>query len=85
MGHLQQDAGAVPGFRVTPGCPAMAQVDEYLEPLFNNPVRLAALYVGNDANAATVVLLFRRIQALAGQFFQRVHISNDTLPQKLIR
>ena len=69
VGHLQQYAGAIPGLRVAAGGPPVAQVDEHLEPLFNNLVGLAAFDVGNDANAATVVLLFRRIQALSGQFF----------------
>ena len=78
MGHLQQDAGAVAGFGVAAGGAAVAQVDQHLKPFLDDAVGLAALDVGDYADAAVVVFLLGGIEALGGQFFQWVHILNDT-------
>ena len=45
----------------------MTQVHQDLEGLGDNPVGLAALDVGNNAHAATVMFVVGRVQAVLGQ------------------
>ena len=55
--HLEEDAGAVPGVRLTPARAAMLQVDEHLQRLLHDGVRLLALDVRDEPDAARVVLV----------------------------
>ena len=64
MGNLNEDAGAVAGFRVAAGRSAMGEVDEYLDPLADDLVALFAADVGDEAHAAGIVLIPRMIEAL---------------------
>ena len=61
---LNQDAGAVAGFRIASASAAMGQVDEDLDPLFDNVVRPLAVEVHDEAHAAGVVLVAGVIQSL---------------------
>ena len=68
VGHLEQDAGAVAGFRVATAGAAMSQVHQNLQGLGDDLVGLAAIDVGDDAHAAAVVFQMGGIEAVAGQF-----------------
>ena len=62
VGHLHQDAGAVPGVRVRAGGAAMPQIDQHLQGFLDDGVRLGALDVSHHADAAGVVFLFGGVQ-----------------------
>ena len=64
MRHLQQQPGAVTGFRIAAACAAMGEVNQYLEPLLDNVVGLAALDVGDKADTASIVLVPRIVETL---------------------
>ena len=64
MRDLDQDAGAVAGERVGADGTAVLEVGEDLERVGDDLVRLAALEVGDEADAAGVVLMRRVIEAL---------------------
>ena len=55
--NLNQHAGAVAGFRIAAACAAVRQVDQNLDALDDDVVRLLALDVGDEADAAGVVFL----------------------------
>ena len=59
VGRLYQNPSSVPGLRVAPASAPVSEVDQDLKPLFNDPVRLMALYIGDNADAATIVFRFR--------------------------
>ena len=61
---LNQDAGAIAGFRIAAAGAAVRQVDQNLDALDDDVVRLLALDVGDEADAAGIVLLARVVQAL---------------------
>jgi hypothetical protein len=60
---LDQDAGAVAEQRVRAGRPAMVQVQQDLQTLLDDVVALRPLDVGDEADAAGVVLVGRVVQA----------------------
>jgi hypothetical protein len=62
--HLQQHAGAVAGVGLGAGCAAVVQVLQDLDRLLQDLVRLAALDVDHEADAAGVVLEPRVVEAL---------------------
>ena len=57
--NLNQDARAIAGFRIAAAGAAMRQVDQDLQPLRDDLVRLLALDVDHEANTAGVVLVAR--------------------------
>ena len=68
MGNLGQHAAAVAEHRVGADRAAMIEVDEDLQPLFEDRMRLAVLHVGDEADAARVVLVGGVVETLgAGQ------------------
>ena len=74
VGDLDQDAGAVAHQLVGADGAAMVEVLEDLQALLDDAVRLAALDVGDEADAAGVVLVGRAVQAVPlgmGQFLAR--------------
>jgi hypothetical protein len=70
MGHLQQHAGTVPGVGFAAAGTAVIEVAQDRNGLLQDLVRLAALYVDNEADPAGIVLELRIVQAL----FARPHV-----------
>ena len=64
VGHLHEDARAVAGLRVGAGSAPVSEVDEGFEALRDDVVGLPALDVGDEADAACVVLEARVVEAL---------------------
>ena len=56
VGHLDQESCAVSRLRVGATGAPVAQVDQHLQPLGDDPVGLDALDIGHEAHAAGVVL-----------------------------
>ena len=54
---LDQDAGAVAGFRIAAAGAAVGQVDQDLDALDDDVVRLLTLDVGDEADSAGIVLM----------------------------
>ncbi len=63
--NLDQDARAVAGLRIAAAGAAMRQIDQDLDALQDDIVRLAALDVRDKADAASVVLVLRAVQSLS--------------------
>ena len=61
---LDQDAGAVAGFRIAAAGAAVGQVDQNLNALDDDVVRFLALDVGDEADAAGIVFVARVVEAL---------------------
>ncbi len=61
---LDQDAGAVAGFRIAAAGAAVRQVDQDLDALDDDVVGLVAVDVGDEANAAGIVLVSRVVETL---------------------
>jgi hypothetical protein len=59
VGNLHQHAGAVAGERIAAAGAAMGEVAHHLEALLDDAVRLGALHVDHEADAAGVVLVSR--------------------------
>ena len=55
--NLNQNAGAVARFRIAAAGAAMRQVDEDLDALFDDVVRLLAFDIGDKTHAAGIVLV----------------------------
>src|SRR5438128_5516762 len=64
VGDLDQEARAVGEFRVPAYRAAMGEVAQHRQSLLDDGVRLPALDVRDEADAARVVLVFRTVQAL---------------------
>ena len=64
MRNLNQHAGAVAGFWIAAASAAMGQIDQNLNALLNDGVRLLATDAGHEANAAGIVLGCRVIKTL---------------------
>jgi hypothetical protein len=64
VGDLNQDAGAIAGTGIAAAGAPVGQVDQNLDALEDNVVRPLALEIGNEANAAGIVLLARVVKAL---------------------
>ena len=62
--NLDEDAGAVAGFRVAAAGAAVGQVDENLDALDDDVVGFLALDAGDEANSAGIVLMARVVQSL---------------------
>ena len=65
--NLDQDAGAVAGFRIAAAGSAMRQVDQNLDALDDDFVRFLTLDVGNEADSAGIVLMARIVKSLRGR------------------
>ena len=61
---LNQDAGAVAGFRIAAACAAVRQVDEDLDALDDDVVRFLALDVGDETDTAGIVFIARVVETL---------------------
>ena len=66
VGHLNQYAGPVARLRVGAAGAPMPQIDEHLEPLFDDGVGLGAVDIGHQAHAARRVLEPWVVQTLLG-------------------
>ena len=64
MRHLHEDAGAVAGVLLAAAGAAVLQVDEDLQRLADDVVRLAVLEIDDEADAAGIVLVARIVQTL---------------------
>ena len=71
VGHLDQAAGAVAHQRVGADRAAMVEVDQDLQAAADDLVRLSALDVGHEADAARIVFVAWIIQSLARRKFHR--------------
>src|SRR6202043_1874793 len=65
--RLHQDAGAVAGARVGADRAAVLEVEQDLQPVLDDAVRLAALDVGDEADPAGILLQRRIEQAARGR------------------
>ena len=63
--HLDQDAGAIARVFLEPAGSAVLEIDQNLQPLLDDFVRLHALHVGDEAHAARFVLELRVVEPLA--------------------
>ena len=63
--NLDQDARAIAGLRIAPAGAAMGQIDQNLHAFENDVVRLPAFDVGDEADAASVVLVLRAVKSLS--------------------
>src|SRR5579864_6877225 len=62
--NLNQDSGAVPGFRIAAACAAMSQVNKDLNSLLDNFVTFFSANTGDKPNAAGIVLVRRVVETL---------------------
>ena len=62
--NLDQNARAVAGLRIAAAGAAVRQVDQDLDALEDDVVRFAPFDVGDEADAAGVVLMLRIVEAL---------------------
>ena len=62
--NLNQQAGAVAGFRIAAAGAAVRQVDEDLNALFDDVVGFLAFDVGDETHAAGIVLVARVVKSL---------------------
>src|SRR4029453_19004558 len=65
--HLEEDAGAIAGIRLTPARAPMEQVHENPQRLAHDCVRAPALDVDDEPDTAGVVLAARIVEALGGR------------------
>ena len=79
---LGQDAATVAERGIGPDRAAMVEIDQDLQALFEDVVRLAVLHVGDEADAAGIVLLGGIVEALGGRG-QRVRTDTDLLRSPL--
>jgi len=64
VGDLDQDAGAVARLGIAAAGPAVGQVDQDMDALDDNVVRLLALDAGDKADAASITLMTRIVEPL---------------------
>ena len=64
MRDLDQDSGAVARFRVASARAPMSQVDEDLQSLFNDVVRLLALNINDKPDATGIVFVAWIVETL---------------------
>ena len=65
--NLDQHAGAVAGFRIAAARSAMRQIDQNLYALDDNIVRFLTFDVGDEADAAGIVLVAGIVKSLRGR------------------
>ena len=81
--NLDQDAAAVAQRRVRADRAAMVEIDQNLKTLFEDRMRLAVLHVGDEADAAGIMLL-RRIVETLGARSQRIN-AREMAPEGFLR
>ena len=81
VGDLDQDAGAVAHQLVGADRAAVVEVLQDLQALLDDRVRLSALDVGDEADAAGVVLVDRTVQALALGLRPTLRATRPALPR----
>ncbi len=64
MRNLDQNAGAIARFRIAAAGAAMRQVDEDLKTFGDDVVRLHALDIDHETDAASIVLVLRIVETL---------------------
>ncbi len=64
MRNLDENAGAVAGFRVAAAGAAVGQVDEDLDALDDDVVGFLAFDIGDKADTAGIMLVARVVEAL---------------------
>ena len=72
VGNLHQNAGAVAHQRIGADRAAMRQVFEHEQPVLDDLVRLHALHLRDEADAAGIMLVARIIEALSRRGSGRV-------------
>ena len=77
VGHLEEDAGAVAGVRLAPTGAAVQEVDQHLERLAHDGVRLPALDVDDEADAACVVFVPGIVETLSGRWSELVRLHHE--------
>ena len=65
--NLDQDAGAIAGFRIAAAGAAMGQIQQDLNSLANDVVTLVAADAGDKPDAAGIVLVRRVVETLGGR------------------
>ena len=76
MGDLRQNSAAVAKRRIGADSAAMVEIDQDLQPLFEDVVRLEVPHVGHEADAAGIVLIARVVEAF-GARGQRVGAAKE--------
>src|ERR1700676_3602745 len=64
MGNLNQDAGAIAGLRVATTGTAMSQVDQDLDTLQHDVMRLLALDIGDEPDTTPIMFVLRAVEPL---------------------
>ena len=64
MRDLREDPAPVAERRISPDRAAMVEVGKDLQPLFENVMGLPVFHVGNEADAAGIMLIGRIVKAL---------------------
>ena len=79
--NLNQNARAIAGLRIAAAGAAMRQIDQNLNALQDDVVRLPALDIGDKADAASVMLVLRAVKSLsrrqASKWVQFTHVSRN--------
>ena len=79
VGNLGRDARAVAGLRIRIDGPAMGEIAERLERVFQHLIRSLAADLGDEAHAAGIMFKIRRVERLAA-----LHVvQNDLVQHKL--
>src|SRR6058998_294056 len=83
VGHLDQDAGAVPRVDFAAAGPAVQQVLQHGERLADDRMRLSALDVHHEADPAGIVLVGRIVETLRGgqAWRHRHHRRSPSVPR----
>jgi hypothetical protein len=66
VGDLDEDAGAIAGFGVAAAGSAMGKIDEDLDAFSDDVVGFVAFNAGDEADAASIVLVAGVVKALGG-------------------
>ena len=72
--HLDEDAGAVADVGLGVGGPAVVEVAEGGQPELDHPMRASPVHVGDEGDAAGIVLEARVVEALLGGQHQQLSI-----------
>src|SRR5258708_2416323 len=75
MGHLQKDASPIAGVRLAAARPAVFQVQQDLERLLDDRVRLPRLEINDKAHATGIVFITGVVQALPGRNRRLGHLA----------
>src|SRR5208283_882362 len=62
--NLNEDAGAVTSLGIAPGGPSVGKIDENLDAFADDVVAFLSAHVGDESDAAGIVLVARIVQSL---------------------